>query len=94
MRALSLTSRYSWLYGNYPFSNRPSEGKPRNFFDELRVKGLKIGRNDVIRLQRSDADAAYCIVDLVDLEDVPGPLPAPENSLSVLDFGADQKRRN
>ena len=59
VRALALTSRYSWLYGIYPFSNQPAEGKPRNFYDELRVKGLKIGRNDVIRLQRSDADAAY-----------------------------------
>ena len=91
VRALVLTSRYSWLYGRYPFSNQPAEGKPRNFYDELRVKGLNIGRNDVIRLQRDDADAAYFIVDLVDLEDVPGPLPAPENSLCVLEFGADQR---
>jgi Pectate lyase superfamily protein len=94
VRALALTSRYSWLYGGYPFSNLPSEGKPRNFYDELRVKDLTIGRNDVIRLQRSDAEAAYCIVDLVDLEDVPKPLPAPENSLSVLDFGADQNGKS
>jgi hypothetical protein len=90
VKALALTSRYSWLYGTYPFSNQPSEGKPRNFYDEIRVKGLKIGRNDVIRLRRSDADEAFCIVDLVDLENVPRPLPAPENSLCVLDFGADQ----
>ncbi len=91
VRALVLTSRYSWLYGDYPFSNEPAKGKPRNFYDELRIKGLSIGKNDVIRLQRSDADAAYCIIDLADLEDVPGPLPHPENSLCVLDFGADQK---
>ena len=90
VRTLALTSRYSWLYGRYPFSNLPAEGKPRNFYDELRVKGLTIGRNDVIRLRRSDADAAYCIVDLINLENVPAPLPAPENSLCVLDFGADQ----
>jgi hypothetical protein len=89
VRALPLTSEYSWLYGNYPFSNQPGQGKPRNFYDEVRVKGLAIGRNDVIRLRRSDADAAYCIVDLVDLENVPAPLPAPANSLSVLDYGAD-----
>lgn len=91
VRVLTLTSRYSWLYGRYPFSKLPGDGKPRHFYDELRVKGLKIGANDVIRLRRSVADAAYCIVDLVDLEDVPAPLPAPENSLCVLDFGADQE---
>jgi hypothetical protein len=90
VRALALTSKYSWLYGTYPFSNQPGQGKPRNFYDEIRVKGLAIGGNDVIRLQRSDSDAAYCIVDLVDLENVPAPLPAPANSLCVLDFGADQ----
>jgi len=91
VRTLALTSRYSWLYGNYPFSNRPGEGKPRNFFDELRVKDLAIARGDVIRLQRSAADAAYCIVDLVDLEDVPAALAPPANALSVLDFGAGGK---
>ena len=91
VRALALTSKYSWLYGNYPFSNQPGHGKPRNFYDEVRVKGLAIGRNDVIRLQRSDADVAYCIVDLVDLENVPAPLPTPANALSLLDFGADPR---
>jgi len=90
VRRLALTSRYSWLYGKYPFSNQPDEGKPRNFYDELRVKDLNIVRDDVIRLQRVAADAAYCIVDLVDLENVPAPLAAPANSLCVLDFGADR----
>jgi hypothetical protein len=90
VKALALSSRYSWLYGNYPFSNQPSEGKPRNFYDELRVKDLVIARDDVIRLQRAAPDAAYCIIDLVDLESVPAPLAAPENSLSFLDFGADR----
>src|ERR1019366_4200204 len=90
VRRLALTSRYSWLYGKYPFSNEPDEGKPRNFYDELRVKDLNIVRGDVIRLQRVVADAAYCIVDLVDLENVPAPLAAPANSLCVLDFGADR----
>ncbi len=89
VRELALTSRYSWLYGNYPFSNEPRDGKPRNFYNELRIKGLDLAKNDVIRLRRAAGEAAYCIVDLVDLETIPAPLPAPENSLSVLDFGAD-----
>jgi hypothetical protein len=91
VRTLSLTSRYSWLYGNYPFSNRPTEGKPRNFYDELRVKDLSIAKGDVIRLQRAAADVAYCIVDLVDLENVPAALVAPANALCILDFGAGGK---
>jgi hypothetical protein len=90
-RTLPLTSRYSWLYGKYPFSNQPGEGKPRNFYDELRVKDLQIAKDDVIRLQRAAADTAYCIVDLVDLEDVPAARAAPANALNVLDFGAGGK---
>ena len=90
VRVLALTSKYSWLYGKYPFSNQPSDGKPRNFYDELRIKGLNIARNDVIRIQLNTGDASYCIVDLVDLEDIPVSLAAPKNALSILDFGADQ----
>ncbi len=73
VRTLAPGSHYSWLYGTYPFSNRPAEGKPRNFYDELRVKGLKISRGDVIRLQNSAADGPACIIDLVDLGECPAP---------------------
>jgi len=89
VRELPLTSHYSHLYGVYPFSNEPAKGKPRNFYDELRVKDLAISAGDVIRLQRASADTAYCILDLVDLENVADPLSAPVESLSLVDFGAD-----
>jgi len=88
VRNIPLTSHYSWIYGNYPFTNQPKDGKPRNFYDEARVKDLKISKGDVIRLQKTFDDSNYCIVDLVDLEKAPKSLKAPENSLSVLDFGA------
>jgi len=88
VRTLALSSRYSRIYGAYPFSNRPADGKPRNFYDEVRVKDLRIARGDVIRLQKNTADGHFCIIDLVDLENVPAPLAAPANALSVLDFGA------
>lgn len=88
VRTLALTSRYSHLYGAYPFSNDPNAGKPRNFYDEVRVKGLAIARGDVVRLERPAAEATDCIVDLVDLENVAPPLAAPAHALSVRDFGA------
>jgi Alpha-1,3-glucanase catalytic domain D2/Alpha-1,3-glucanase catalytic domain D1 len=88
---LPVTSHYSWLYGNYPFSNDPKAGKPRDFYNEVRLKDLAFARGDVIRLQKTGTDAPYCIIDLVDLEKVAPPLTAPVNSLSVADFGADRK---
>jgi hypothetical protein len=84
-----VTSKYSWLYGKYPFTNNPKASKPRNFYNEIRLKDLAIHSDDVVRLQKDDEDSAkYCIVDLVDLENVAPPLVAPQNSLSVADFGA------
>jgi hypothetical protein len=83
-----ISSRYSWLYGKYPFTNNPLGGVPRHFYDELRIKDFKINKGDVIRIQRDDADtdnAGYCIIDLVDLENIPQALDAPANSLSVTD---------
>lgn len=91
VQKLPVTSKYSWLYGRYPFTNNPQAGSPRNFFDEIRWKDLSIGKGDVVRLQKDDDDAAaYCIIDLVDLENVAPPLAAPANSLSITaaHFGA------
>jgi hypothetical protein len=88
---IPITSKYSWLYGAYPFTNDPKAGKPRNFYDDFRLKGLRFAKGDVIRLQKPDDDAAYCIVDLVDLEQVAPVLPKPANSLSPTDFGAGGK---
>jgi len=77
VKKFPITSSYSWLYGKYPFTNDPKAGKPRNFYNEFRLKDLAFAKGDVIRLQKTDDDAPYCIVDLVDLENVAPPLAAP-----------------
>lgn len=91
VQKLPVTSRYSWLYGRYPFTNNPQAGKPRNFYDEVRLKDLSIAKGDVLRLQKDAGDtASYYILDLVDLEHIAPPLSAPTNSFSLTDarFGA------
>ena len=88
VRTLTLSSRNAWLYGNYPFSNDPAQGKPRNFYDEVRLKGVAIGVGDTVRLEKAADDDVACLVDLVDLEFIPTPVARPAGSLSVLDFGA------
>jgi hypothetical protein len=83
-----ISSHYAWLYGKYPFTNDSSAGAPRHFYDEIRIKYLKIAKGDLIRIQRNDQNgdlADYCILDLVDLEKVAHPLEAPVNSLSITD---------
>jgi len=86
---LPLTSRYSWLYGAYPFTNNPAAALPRNFYDEVRMLGIAINAGDSVRLQKDITDTANnYVIDLVDLESVASPLITPANSLSVTSFGA------
>ncbi|MDB6019278.1 MAG: Pectate lyase superfamily protein, partial [Pedosphaera sp.] len=89
VRKVPVTSKYSWLYGAYTFSNTPGNGSARNYYDEARLMNLSIGLGDQVRLQ-VDADdaAAYYVIDLVDLENIAPPLSAPPGSRSVLSYGA------
>ena len=89
VQPLPVTSKYSWLYGAYPFTNHPQDGRPRNRYDEVRAAGLRIGRGDVVRVQTSGGEAAAdCTIDLIDLENASAPLSAPPDALSVTDYGA------
>jgi hypothetical protein len=86
---LPMTSMYSWLYGSYPWTNLPSAGSPRNFFDEVRTNGWTITPGELIRLQVGTNDtAAFYDIDLVDLENVSGVISQPVGSVSVKTSGA------
>lgn len=86
---LPVTSKYSWLYGAYPFTNNPNAGSPRNFFDEVRTNGWSINAGDVVKLQKDSTDtASYYDIDLVDLENVAAPISQPAGSVSIKSYGA------
>ena len=84
VQKLPVTSQYSWRYGNYPFTNNPAAGNPRNFFDEVRQIGLTINAGDKVRIEKdADDTAAYDVIDLVDLENAAPALTVPANSLCI-----------
>ena len=86
---LPMTSKYSWLYGNYPFSNNPTAGSARNFFDEVPTNGLILNAGTIVRLQKDASDtASYYIIDLVDAENVPAALSQPTSSIPVTSYSA------
>lgn len=87
-RTLALHSRNMWLYGSYPFSNDPAQGKPRNFYDELQLKDVGIAAGDRVILRKVADDGVPCVIDLVDLEAIPASVAPPVRALSVLDHGA------
>jgi Pectate lyase superfamily protein len=86
VQKLTVTSKYSWLYGFYSWTNNPADGHPRNFYDEVRLPDFNVAPNDKITLQKDASDTSpYYIVTLVDLESVPPPgtMPTTGGWLSV-----------
>lgn len=90
-KSLSLTSKYAWTYGGEAdsSSNDPKLGGAHHFFDESRLLLGDVPAGARVELRKTDADkAAWYAIDLIDLEDVAPPLPRPEGSVSITDFGA------
>lgn len=84
-----LTSRYSYYYGIYPFTNRPSDGRAHHFWDEVRIllpETLPTGTKLTLRPAPGSREFA---VDVIETEQVETPQPPPEGAISVTEFGAD-----
>ncbi|CAH1217177.1 hypothetical protein PAECIP111892_04356 [Paenibacillus auburnensis] len=88
-KELSLTSKYAWEYGSYPWSNDPRQGSGHRFYDEIHALIGDAPAGAVIRLEKSAEDhAASYVIDLADMEQVAPALAKPEGYLSVTDYGA------
>lgn len=88
---LALTSRYSHVYGTYPFSNRPADLGEHHYFDDARLRLPRLApAGSTVRLQVDAAStAAWYVIDTADFERTGPPSRRPHGSLSVDDFGAD-----
>ncbi|CAI6083441.1 S-layer homology domain-containing protein [Cohnella sp. JJ-181] len=86
---LTLTSKYAWEYGSYPWSNDPTQGSGHRFFDEIHALIGDVPAGAKIALKK-DADSAspFYTIDLADFEQAAAPLEKPEGFLSVDDYGA------
>ncbi|WP_371933791.1 right-handed parallel beta-helix repeat-containing protein [Streptomyces castrisilvae] len=93
VQKLDLSSKHSWLYGSTDdpegLTNTPG-GDARRLFDESHALLDKTyPEGTTFRLQRdADDDAAYYVVDLVDLEQVAPPASKPEECASITEYGA------
>ncbi|MFE9009364.1 CARDB domain-containing protein [Streptomyces sp. NPDC007875] len=93
VRKLTLSSKHSWLYGTTDdpegLTNRPG-GDARRLFDESHALLTDSYPMDTkFRLQRDAGDdAAFYIIDLVDLEQVAAPATKPADCVSITDYGA------
>ncbi|MGI5391546.1 discoidin domain-containing protein [Streptomyces sp. CA-251251] len=80
-KALPLTSKYAWLYGNEAApGNSPGAGAPRHIYDEAHLMlGETVPAGSRIRLQKDAANTTDYAIDFVNLEQVaavPNPDPA------------------
>ncbi len=87
LKDLTLTSKYGWYYGGYPFNNNPGDTNPHHFYDETRTMfGSTLAAGAKVRVQFTGGIPVT--VDLADFEVVGAPIGRPAGSLSVDDFGA------
>ena len=93
LKTLTMTSKYSWYYGGYPFNNNPGEQNPHHFYDEVRTMFDKAyPKGTKVKLQvTSTQQSPTFTIDLADFELVAASYPQPTGSLSVTDasYGAD-----
>ncbi|WP_327380363.1 discoidin domain-containing protein [Streptomyces sp. NBC_01212] len=72
LKAIDLTSKYAWLYGNETGpGNDPGSGAPRHIYDEANVMlGRDVPAGSRIRLQKDAANTSTYAIDFVSLERV------------------------
>ncbi|MFJ9060487.1 discoidin domain-containing protein [Streptomyces sp. NPDC102409] len=88
---LAVTSRYSWYYGQFPWTNNPADGGRRQLYDDARLMfdhTLPAGSTVRLQVGKNDKAPRY-VIDTADFEYVGAPKSAPHRALSVTSFGAD-----
>jgi hypothetical protein len=97
-KTLTLTSRYSWLYGTVAggthLYNIPADAEqqlggssPTNLYDETQLYlGKAIRPGETVRLEKVGGNSLEAdTIDFLELEAVPPPLPQPDGFISLLD---------
>lgn len=91
IRSLDVTSRYSWYYGVFPWSNVPADGGARQVYGDSRVMfDSVVPAGSTVKLQVDVEDTApWYAIDVADFEEVAPAAAMPDDALSILEFGAD-----
>jgi len=88
--SVPLSSYWMWQYfvGDHPSDEPGGHEFARFAFDEVHfaIEGKPLAKGDVVSLANVDGKFPYG-VDFIELEKIPAPIPQPDGSLSVADFG-------
>lgn len=94
-QTITLSSAQSWCYqtsgSQHGWDQSPSAGQPHIFYDEMNffIAAPAVPNGATITFKKDAANtAAFYRLDVVDMENPPGPLSQPANSLSITSYGA------
>lgn len=94
-QAFPVNSMQNYCYEGTNYNGQadknPADGDPRDFWNDTHafIPGAPVPPGGTIRFQMDSSNtAAFYYVDVVDLENPPGPLSQPSDSLSVISYGA------
>jgi hypothetical protein len=86
---LTLTSKYTWFYGSYPFTNDPAALGGHHMYDDVRTQlGRTLPAGTHVRFEIANPSIPVTI-NVADFQQVAPPAPQPWGSISVLHYGAD-----
>lgn len=93
VQKLDLSSKHSWLYGNTDdpegLTNTPQTDARRLFDESHALLDESYPAGTTFRLQRDAGDeAAFYVIDLIDLEQVAPPKEKPAACTSITEYGA------
>ncbi|MBC8060821.1 MAG: discoidin domain-containing protein [Clostridiaceae bacterium] len=91
-QTITLTSKYSWLYGSETLpSNGPSAGAARHIYDEANIMfNSSIPAGSTIKLQKDAANDSQYAIDFISLEQVT-PIANPDPTKYVTPAGFTQQ---
>jgi hypothetical protein len=92
LKAISLTSKYSWLYGAETGpNNSPQAGTQRHIYDEANLMlGTTVPAGSIIKLQKDAANTTTYAIDFAQLEQVT-PIANPDSTKYVVPTGFTQQ---
>ncbi|MFF3562616.1 discoidin domain-containing protein [Streptomyces sp. NPDC002574] len=92
LKAIDLTSKYAWLYGNETApGNSPGDGSPRHIYDEANMLlGTNVPAGARIKLQKDAANGTNYAIDFVNTEQV-APVANPDPAAYTAPTGFSQQ---
>jgi Carbohydrate binding module (family 35)/Right handed beta helix region len=88
---LTLTTKYSWLYGGgYYDTNNPADGSGHHFYDEVRYRNSGTWpAGTVLKLQKDSTAGGTFTIDTVDTELVDAAYAMPSGYVSAASYGVN-----